>query len=261
MKIKGYHNIKFLKFIHYTSLLGLVYGFVLIFHGELHWLPFIIATFLISNIGESGALHRYFSHNSFKTGPIRHKLLCFLATLTTQGSIIHWVAMHRVHHKHTDTIDDPISPHMAGFYKSFFGILNDNSFKNANKKIVMDMLRNKDVVWFHNWYWPIIISYIVILLIIDPLLVISCYLMPVGVVRLNFGFNNTVNHGYFKSIGYRNFDSKDMSTNSILFHFLTLLSGESLHNNHHWNSSKYNFQEKWWEFDITGMFIKTVLIK
>lgn len=261
MKIKGYHNIHILKFVHYVSYLALIYGFYLMWIGTIHWLPFLIAVFFISNIGESAALHRYFSHKSFQTTPILHKLLCLFATLSTQGSIIHWAGMHRIHHRYSDTINDPVSPHFKGFVAVFFGIIDSSEFNRINKKLVLDNLKDKYVMWFHNWYWVVISTYVLILGIFDPLLILSCYLMPVGVVRYSFGFNNTVNHGYFKNIGYRNYKTFDHSKNSVLFHLITFLSGESFHNNHHYNSRNYNFQDRWWEVDITGIFIKYFLAR
>lgn len=260
MNIKGWYNVKLLKTVHYLSYVGLIAGLYLMFTGVVHWAPFLIATFLISNIGESAALHRYFTHNSFKTGPIRHWLLAFLGTITTQGSIVHWVAMHRIHHKHADTENDPVDPAHIGFWRSVLGIVDPEDFKRINAKLVIDKLRDKTVMWFHNWYWPIIATYVVVLAVLSPQLVLSCYLMPVAIVRINLAINNTVNHGYFKSIGYQNFPGKDRSTNSILFHFITLFSGESLHNNHHYNAGRYSFQERWWEIDPTALFIKYFLI-
>jgi len=260
-KIKGFYSGKLLKIFHHLSYPMAIIGIYLIYQGEIHWAPFLIATFLINNIGASAGLHRYFTHHSFKTGKIQHWIIGFLSTISTQGSIIHWVAMHRIHHKHSDTELDPVDPHSIGFWKSFFGSVDPKEFQRINRKIVGDLFRDKVVVWYHNWYWPVISLYITILMLINPLLVFSCYWMPLAMVRFTYGINNTVNHGYFKSIGYRNFNSKDSSTNSILFHVLTLFTGESLHNNHHYNSSKYSFKERWFEFDPTATFIKYVLSK
>lgn len=261
MKIKGFHSTKLLKFCHYISYPILILGFFLIYNGDLHWAPFLIATFFINNIGASAGLHRYFSHHSFTSNKIGHWFIGFLSTITTQGSIIHWVAMHRIHHKHSDTELDPVDPNNIGFWKSFFGYVDPKEFQRINRKIVGDLFRDKTVVWYHNWYWAVIAGYIGLLAIIDPLLVISCYWMPLAMVRFTYGINNTVNHGYFNFIGYRNFNSNDHSKNSMLFHFITLFSGESLHNNHHYNSAKYNFKEKWYEIDPTALFIKYVFKK
>lgn len=261
MKIKAYHNVTLLKLVQYASCIGLMLGIYLIFVGQLHWLPFLIATFLISNIGQSGALHRYFTHNSFKTGPIRHWILGFLATIATQGSILHWVGMHRLHHRHSDTENDPINHETIGLWKSFFGIVDPQEFERVSIRTVADKLRDKPVIWFHNWYWPTILIYIILLALINPWLILSCYLMPIGMIRINFGFNNTINHGSCKYVGYRNFDSNDTSTNSMLVHFLTLFTGESLHNNHHYNSKDYNFGKKWFEFDPTAKFIELFFAK
>lgn len=259
MKIKRFYNGKLLKWMHHLSYPFFFIGLFLIINGSLHWAPFLISTFLINNIGASAGLHRYFSHYSFKTGKIRHWIIGFLSTISTQGSIIHWVAMHRIHHRHSDTDLDPVNPKKIGFWKSFFGIVDSNEYQRINTNLVKDLLRDTTVLWYHNWYWPIILLYIAILASINPMLVLSCYWMPLAMVRFTYGINNTVNHGYFNMIGYRNFNSNDCSKNSILFHFLTLFTGESLHNNHHNDASHYSFRKKWFEIDPTAIFIKLIL--
>ncbi len=47
--------------------------------------------------------------------------------------------------------------------------------------------------------------------------------------------------------GYRNFDTKDQSRNTLAFDFLTL--GELFQNNHHRQCTRANFAVRWFEFD------------
>ncbi len=56
--------------------------------------------------------------------------------------------------------------------------------------------------------------------------------------------------------GFRNFDNGDNSTN---FAFLVdwLLLGENYQNNHHYSPADPNFAQKWWEFDIMYLVIRS----
>ena len=90
----------------------------------------------------------------------------------------------------------------------------------------------------------------VLLLVIDPMLLVCMYLVPVAILWNAGSFINTVNHKF----GYRNHDTKDNSKNSFLLG--VFVWGEGWHNNHHANPASYSFQEKFWEIDIGGWLIK-----
>jgi stearoyl-CoA desaturase (delta-9 desaturase) len=55
---------------------------------------------------------------------------------------------------------------------------------------------------------------------------------------------NWCGHGY----GYRNYDSTDKSTNTLIWDLFLL--GELFQNNHHKYPTSPNFAKKWWEFDL-----------
>ena len=68
------------------------------------------------------------------------------------------------------------------------------------------------------------------------------------------GVINGIGHYY----GYRNYDTKDKSTNIIPWG--TIIGGEELHNNHHGEPGNPKLSRKWLEFDIGWMWL-TILIK
>ncbi len=128
MKIRAYHNIKLLRLTQTIAWLSL--PFVLLVPSTFNLYMFLIGIVLITSIGSSAGLHRYFGHRSFTTGKIRHWVLAFLTTLSTQGSIALWVSFHREHHKNSDTEHDLISPSFVGFWKAFFAIQDVNGYNN-----------------------------------------------------------------------------------------------------------------------------------
>ena len=54
--------------------------------------------------------------------------------------------------------------------------------------------------------------------------------------------------------GHQDHETGDDSKNNWLLNLIAL--GEGWHNNHHNNSLSYTTQDKWWQFDPTGLFIK-----
>jgi stearoyl-CoA desaturase (delta-9 desaturase) len=63
------------------------------------------------------------------------------------------------------------------------------------------------------------------------------------------GIINGIGHFW----GYRNFNSKDASTNILPWGII--IGGEELHNNHHTYGTSAKLSSKWYEFDIGWMYI------
>lgn len=257
--MKGYHNIKLLRIVQLIAWLSL--PFVLLFPSTFNLPAFLVGVFFITALGSSAGLHRYFGHKSFRTGRLRHWFLALVTTLSTQGSIALWVVYHRAHHVFADTEDDPISPTFVGFWRAFFAIQDVNEYKEIRPRLIVKELKDPAVKFFHNWYWPTILAYVIVLGLIDPTLIINMYLLPVFMVRFTFGLQNTFGHGFPKFDSYKNHKTNDESVNSPFVNILTFCLGETLHNNHHANPGKYNYKERWYEFDLTGWVIKRAFVK
>ena len=117
-------------------------------------------------------------------------------------------------------------------------------------------MRNQLVVWFHNWYWPTIGAYVLLLGLIDPWLIISCWLIPIGWWRITGGVTNSFTHGY---VGYKNFPTgRDMTTNSFWINLFCF--GDGLHENHHHKPASYTFAytNRWHEFDPCAWIIRCI---
>jgi stearoyl-CoA desaturase (delta-9 desaturase) len=254
--IKGWHNHSLARAMQYINLLGFFVGIILLCL-NFSWLYFtamIIAIVCISKIGHSIGQHRYFCHLAFKVNPVMDWFIALCVTLSTTHSIIYYAAVHRYHHLHSDKDEDLHSPKHLGFWRTFFLKMDSDKLKKIPNRIIKDLLSRESVMFFHNWYWPTIALYILLLGLIDPWLILYCYVVPSGYSKFISGIQLSAVHMW----GYRNFETSDNSTNSIFWNWVTL--GEGLHNNHHARPGEYDFSftKKPGEWDFAGWLIKLI---
>ncbi len=82
--------------------------------GVLHWQDLLIlgVTYTLTGLGITVGYHRLFTHRSFKTTRAVRAVLAVLGSMAVEGSVIEWVATHRKHHRFSDHLGDPHSPHV-----------------------------------------------------------------------------------------------------------------------------------------------------
>jgi stearoyl-CoA desaturase (delta-9 desaturase) len=221
----------------------------------LYYLLSVLSILLISKVGGSIGLHRFYSHASFKMKKYKHYFVSLMATLCTSGSILQFSTIHRYHHKNSDK-NDLHSPHEIGLWKSFWHLYEKDP-KTISPLIIKDLLKDKWLIFLHNYYFLVIAIYITFLGLVDPYLIFFCYLLPSGFSWWTSGITSTLSHN--KLWGYRNFETTDNTNNSTLVNILTL--GEGLHNNHHYKPNYYNnaFTKNKYEWDINAFIIEKFL--
>ena len=252
--IKGWNNHTLVKavqlaafFITIPALVVLVVNFT-----WFYLCVMLLSVVMIAKVGHSIGQHRYFCHRSFQTTRAKEWLIGVCATLCTSHTPIYYSAVHRYHHATSDTEADPHSPSQIGMTRGFLGLIDETKAKNIPARIIRDLVGNPVVMFFHNWYWPTIVAYLTLLVMIDPMLVLFCYVIPVGYTKFITGSQISLGHGK----GYRNFDTRDASVNNIFINYLTL--GEGLHNNHHARASEFDFgyTRKPYEWDFCGTLVR-----
>ena len=170
------------------------------------------------------------------------------ASLGGTSSPINWVTTHIAHHKHSDTELDPHTPKHKG-RKIFHSILlNDYNLSGLSRPPYF-MLKNKFYEFRYKYYYGILFSWAALLYLIEPLLFWWVWAIPATIQIWISALNNWITHNNW---GYTRYKTEDGSKNIWWFPFSW---GEAWHNNHHaepWTSS---FSRKWYEIDITGMYI------
>jgi fatty-acid desaturase len=70
----------------------------------------------LGGFGTTVCYHRSLAHRAVKLNPLVRHFLTFFAVLNGSGTPSGWSANHRLHHAHSDTVDDVSSPRIGGFW-------------------------------------------------------------------------------------------------------------------------------------------------
>lgn len=251
MKIKFTHNqiVRGLQILnHLLAVIGLIYVFYVESYNLL-----IISLFVYWFIGVFGiniGFHRLLSHRSFKTSIFWEKFCSIIGVLTVVGSSLAWAAVHRQHHRCTERKGDPHSPYLIGNLRAWFGIWD---MPKIDLKLIRDLRESNFHRLLHKYYIHILLTYIFVLGLINPLYIIFVYAIPACLCLHSSSAIIVIAHRH----GYRPYpEVKDQSRNSWIANLITL--GEGWHNTHHAKPYAWNNQERWWEFDIPAYIIKII---
>lgn len=213
------------------------------------WYAFtsVICFYLYSIVGLSITLHRFYSHKSFKLNSVVKWIFTGIAVLAGRGSPLGWVYVHRIHHATSDTDKDPHSPHFDTFKFIGFRPVLDKT-KQINYFIVKELLTpaHKNI---DKYYVAIILAFIFLLACIDINLIVYAWALPVLAVSISQIAFNYFCHKH----GYRNFETKDKSTNNK--YMWPFILGDAWHNNHHANAEQICTTIKPAEFDPAAHLI------
>jgi len=173
-------------------LLSLPFSFYFLSVGEL--LLSIIVGYVIGVFGLLAGLHRYFSHQSYKTNWFWHHVLVFVSTIITNSSILKWSNIHEIHHEYSDSRVDPHSPKHLGRFRAYFRSWFDWDWKLVETERFSKLRQQSGLVFADTYYVHIIASWIILLLLIEPKLIWALYAFPVF-ISLNISSSvNTFTH-------------------------------------------------------------------
>ena len=213
-----------------------------------NWFVGILGGWFLHIFGQGIGLHRLFSHKSFKVNSVVNVIFCMLATLCVLGSPLAWAALHREHHKTSDTAEDPHSPKNQSFLSLWWGgYLFQQKIYLGN---VRDLLANPIHRFFHKYYFLILGStYSVVAIVFGFKWLVTFLCFPAIIT-----FHLTMLGAYLvHKVGYQNFNTNDSSKNSIFVSLLTF--GDGWHNNHHKYPNRSYHGVNLWEFDLQGWII------
>jgi stearoyl-CoA desaturase (Delta-9 desaturase) len=254
---------------------GLIAAIVLSWGVAFDWVQLAIfgGMTIATALGITVGYHRLATHKSFRTpAPIRY-LLAALGSAAVQGPVIEWAGTHRKHHQHSDHDDDPHSPNahgggswgkgikatLRGFFHAHMGWLFSAHSKGLAKYTkdlwadpVLSAVNRQFVLWVViGLIFPAVLGGLITMSFMGALLgFLWGGLVRILVVHHITWSVNSVCHLW----GTRPFACGDHSRNNAIVGVLAF--GEGWHNNHHAFPTSARHGLRWWEIDLSYMFIK-----
>lgn len=201
-------------------------------------------------------LHRSQAHRSVDFHPVVAHCFRFWSWLTTSMITREWVAIHRKHHAHSETVRDPHSPQVHGIQtllwrgtELYAQARLDNELLTKYGSGTPDDWIERHVYAPHCNWGP------TLLMLVDVALfgLAGAAIWAIQMMWIPFWGAGVVN-GLGHRWGYRNFETPDRSGN--LFPIAFWVGGEELHNNHHAFPSSAKFSVRRFEFDLGWLVIR-----
>ncbi|MFG0262877.1 MAG: acyl-CoA desaturase [Novipirellula sp. JB048] len=234
----------------------------------------ILGHFTFGMLGITVGYHRLLTHRGFTCPKWFEHTLAVLGMCNLQDSPSRWVAIHRMHHQHSDHQPDPHSP-LVGFLWGHMGWVvcrHKNLDRTSHyERYVRDLLRDPFYLKLERrggWFLVFVTHALLIILagalfgylvsggLASESLRYACsWAVWAIAVRTVFVLHgtwavNSISHVF----GYRNYETRDNSRNNWL---VALLShGEGWHNNHHAEPRSAAHGHRWYEFDMSWRVIQ-----
>lgn len=230
----------------------------------------LLGMYLLSALGITVGFHRLFVHRSFETYTWTKFLWAVFGSMAVQGSLFDWVGLHRIHHQHSDTIEDPHTPHhhgegvmglLSGFWHSHIGWFFRPTPPDLERYI--KDLKASRALYIASLLFPLWVALgLLVPAVLGGLITMSWKgvltgLIWGGLLRIFLVHHvtwsvNSACHLW----GMRPYKSDDHSRNNFIFGVLAL--GEGWHNTHHAFPSSARHGLHFWQIDVSYWVIRTM---
>jgi stearoyl-CoA desaturase (delta-9 desaturase) len=214
------------------------------------------AAYLLNIFYISVLYHRGLTHGAVKLRPWARTVAVWTGNWVTGIDPKGWSCMHRMHHLHSDTPEDPHSPVHQGVIPIMLGQL------HSYNRTLVGVIREEEpyasvvrdlafpVSWLNRhkmWWVPYLFHAAVAAFVgfhFGAWALAACYWLGIMSHPIQGWMVNALGHRF----GYRNFSTDDNSRNNLLVSWLVF--GEGFQNNHHHAPAAAKFSVKWWEVDL-----------
>ncbi|MBL8500388.1 MAG: fatty acid desaturase [Nitrosomonas sp.] len=241
------------------------YDFMTLISGvfDMPWWGYVVVTLVLTHITIASItiyLHRHSAHRALELHPIPSHFFRFWLWMTTGMVTKQWTAVHRKHHAKCESKDDPHSPVIYGIKKVLaegselyrLEAKNEETLKRYGYGTPDDWLERN--VYTKHSAKGVALMLIINVILFGPIGITIWAVQMIWAPIFAAGIINGVGHYW----GYRNFRADDASTNIVPWGIL--IGGEELHNNHHAYATSARLSNKWYEFDIGWLYIRTLEI-
>ena len=209
---------------------------------------------IVGSLGIGVCYHRLLTHQGFKTYKWLEYMLATLAAIALQGLATTWVAIHRIHHLHTEKPGlDPHTPREGKWWSHIDWMIHQDpqiQDREYLKKKVPDLARQAFYRQKYLLWLPTTVLGIICLLVGGIPAVLWGVTVPVFVGWHSTWFVNSATHLW----GSRRFNTRDDSRN--LWWVALITFGEGWHNNHHHDPMNPRHGIMWYEIDVNFYIIK-----
>lgn len=190
--------------------------------------------------------HRYFSHQSFRTGRVMQFVFAVLGASAAQRGPLWWASHHRHHHRFADRPEDSHSALHHGLAWSHLGWFMARGNFRARTELVPSFARYPELRFLDRWdaLVPALLCGVLWAVGGAQLVVWGFCVSTVAVYHATFSINSLAHH-----FGTRRYATPDASRNNFWLALVTF--GEGWHNNHHHYPAAARQGFFWWEIDIT----------
>jgi fatty-acid desaturase len=237
----------------------------------------ILGLYVFGLLGINLCYHRLLTHRGLVCPKWLEHTFAILGVCCLQDTPARWVAVHRRHHQHADEQPDPHSPWVSFLWGHMGWLLVENDDlkrRSAYERYSKDILRDRFYKRLErNGLWTLVVvaSWMVFLfggmgaeLLMGgsvseafqfgaSLLVWGVFVRTVLVWHITWSVNS-VTHLW----GYRNYETDEGSRNNVFIGLIS--SGEGWHNNHHAYPRSARHGHYWWEFDVTWLVIRMLMM-
>jgi stearoyl-CoA desaturase (Delta-9 desaturase) len=207
----------------------------------------------LANVCTTVYLHRGLSHRAVTFTRPAHAAFKTLLWLSTGIKVREWVAVHRKHHAHTDTPDDPHSPAVSGWRT--VQIRNLAMYRAAAHdqenidRYAKDLPPTAWDRWVFDRSWlGLLLGTAVLCAIFGWRVGLLAAFVHVNYYLAGSAAVNAIGHHF----GRRRYDNS--ATNLQWLALVT--AGEGLHNNHHAAPTSAKLAHRWYEIDPGWLVIK-----
>src|ERR1700674_472233 len=228
---------------------------------DLPWWDYIVVTLVLTHISIAAVtifLHRHQAHRGLELHPVMSHFFRLWLWLTTGMVTKEWVAIHRKHHARCETPEDPHSPQADGIKKVFWEGSELYRSESKNSETIEKYGRGTPDDWiernvYSKYQWQGVgLMMVADVLLFGPIGLSIWAIQMLWIPVTAAGIINGIGHYW----GYRNFASEDASTNILPWGII--IGGEELHDNHHASGTSAKLSNRWYEFDIGWLYIRTM---
>ena len=231
-----------------------------------------IGNYAFCSLGIGAGYHRLLTHRGFACAKWLEHTLAMLGICSLQDTPARWVAIHRLHHQHSDEEPDPHTPQVSWFWGHVGWLFVENrelsrlaTYERYARDVLADpfylrLERNTAWLWIYIAHavpffvgglavgWITTGEYLGGMQFGLSLLLWGVVVRTIYTWHITWGVNSAA-HLW----GYRNYATRENSRNNWFIALAT--NGDGWHNNHHAQPRAAAHGHRWFELDVTYLTI------